>query len=307
MVAIVVISILTALLLPAIQGVIGAGKEGSVRSEISQLESAVATFKQKFGVDPPSAIKIYEGAEDTMASGTPPNWAIDTTPEEMALPLRARSRALIQRMWPNYNFSVGQDLNGDGDQEDAFILDASTTLVFFLGGVASNSGTPGATGVPRGFSKNPATPFAVPSSTSEQRDGPYFEFAPSRLRKAPALIPITSDAFHFLQYRDQFENLDGLYLYLSSYEGTGYISTDIPPGVPLGNAYQTSSNGPAHKAKTFQIISPGRDGLYGNNVTFTDPDGSVVYNTSDANNNGLQANSAAYDNLTNFAQGRLKP
>lgn len=308
MIAIVVIAILAAFLLPAIQGITGTAKDSAVRNEISQLESAIATFKAKYGIEPPSAIKIYEGREDAMAmgGGIPPNWAIDTTPEEMANPLRAKSRTLIQRMWPNYNFSIDQDLNDDGDSEDVYILDASTTLIFLLGGVVTNNGTAGLVGTPQGFSKNPETPFKF-ATAGELREGPYFEFQPSRLRKAPEITQAT-DKFQILQYFDPLGTTTNLYLYLSSYDGNGYVAKDIPDDIPIGTAYVTASGAGAafHKPKSFQIISAGADGIYGDNKLTTDPKGSVVYNTSESNN-GLKTNTGAYDNITNFAPGRLKP
>jgi len=284
LVAIVVISILAAFLLPAIQGIVGTTKDAAVRNEISQMESAIATFKQKYGIEPPSSIVICESSMD---------WTSNTS-----------SKALIQRMWPNYDFA-DQDLNNDGTPDDVFALDGSASLVFFLGGVVKNSGTPGEVGSPQGFSKNPSKPFAIPA-VGEVREGPYFEFAPSRLRKAPGLSSVITDDFQILQYSDQFANLDGLYIYLSSYDGSGYVDADIPAAIPLGKAYQTSANGPAQKPKSFQIISPGADGIYGGNKDETLSDGSVVFNTTESNN-GLKTNKFAYDNITNFAPGRLRP
>lgn len=326
LVAIVVITILAAFILPAVTGVFGTAKESSVRNEISQLESAIATFKQKYGIEPPSYIKLYESPDtgDDMTSADP-SWRKDTTADEMTYPHRVASRALIQRMWPNFDFSIARDLDHDGNTTDYYILRGSDCLVFFLGGMLQfgpgTDGQPGVAGtdddgangaddaaelgflgsddtaVLAGFSKNPANPFATPTN-GEVREGPFFEFTTSRLRKSGIMTaPAPAD---FLRYLDPLGGQTSPYLYLSSYDGTGYHTADIPASTNLSGPFLTASGGPAQKQKNSQIISPGADSLYSLSG------GSVIYDISQSNN-GLGTNNAAYDNITNFSNGRLKP
>jgi len=269
LVAITVIAVLAAFLLPAIQGIVGTTKDAAVRNEISQMESAIATFKQKFGIEPPSGITL---CEDNSGWTNPAN---------------ATSKALIQRMWPNFDFTMNAyDFNDNSATTDTFTLTGSECLVFFLGGVQKN-------GALYGFSKNPSDPF---ETTSTNREGPFFEFAPSRLKPTP----VTANAPAKV-YVDGLGGQTNPYVYLSSYDGQGYRVADIPASTNLSGPYLTASGGIPHKQKSFQIISPGADTFYSASM------GSVVYDTSAASNNGLGTNKESYDNITNFAPGRLRP
>lgn len=346
LVAIVIISVLAAFLLPAIQGIVGTGKEAAVRAEISQLESAIATFKQKYGIEPPSSIRLYEAATGD------PSWATDSANDAS----RVASRAIIQRIWPNFDFTLNRDINGDQVRNSVFQLYGPECLVFFLGGVNTYSPgvdlKPGVAGTdddgngvvdddneyfysgsddtvaltPSGFSKNPSNPFVV--GAGQVSEGPFFEFVPSRLAN--------SSATNFKVYRDPLGGQTTPYYYLSSYEGSGYkrFGLDGRPGVagfdddsdskidfddaPTNTIpdvaeinwagsddefpsatfvmYQQSSGGVAHKPKSFQIISPGIDGLYGVGGVFD----------ISQSNSGLSSKDD-YDNITNFASGKLKP
>src|SRR6266478_515572 len=59
MVVIVIISVLLALLLPAIGIVRVKVNEARVTSEINGLPPAITTFKSKYGAEPPSRLSIY--------------------------------------------------------------------------------------------------------------------------------------------------------------------------------------------------------------------------------------------------------
>jgi prepilin-type N-terminal cleavage/methylation domain-containing protein len=323
LVAIVVISILAAFLLPAIQGVIGTGRVAAVRNEISQLEAAIANFKAKYGVEPPSFIRLYE-------SGTgDPSWETDTSNDA----LRLTSRAIIQRIWPNFDFKLNRDINGDHDRTGVFDLCGPECLVFFLGGVYTYA--PGAdlkpgdalsdddgNGVidddneyfyagsddtvvytPSGFGKNPANPFVV--AVGQVAEGPFFEFHPSRLKQSKIVNG-------FFVYFDSIPGQLNPYIYFNSREGRGYSttmsaagtwrnidgveSTFISKGYMQRAYYQSISNqvdptsAVAHKPKSYQIISPGADYRYGVGGVFNpdQPNGGLSSNPKeDANNNGI--------------------
>ncbi|MFN0198823.1 MAG: type II secretion system protein [Planctomycetaceae bacterium] len=120
-VVITVIAVLIAMLIPAVQSVRQRVWVARVRSEISSLEGAIAQFKAKFGIEPPSHIDF------TRTSGEYP----------------AATRALLRQLWPDIDLTYAAGMDGND-------LDGSECLVFFLSGVGNT-----------GFSTNPTTPFAT--------------------------------------------------------------------------------------------------------------------------------------------------
>jgi prepilin-type N-terminal cleavage/methylation domain-containing protein len=288
---IIILGILMALLLPAINRAKITANEARVVSEIKQLDAAIAAFKVQYGVEPPSKISIY-----TTSAG----WSSD-----------AYSSGLIKRIWPQFDFTMG---TGSGTTFPStwgaqLKMNSGECLMFFLGGIIQN-------GAPTGFAKNPAYPFSPPGVVPN-RTGPFLEFDPGRIKD--------SDGNGILEFFDPLPNQTAPYLYFSSYEGNGYRvagtitnielpldstgtnfttlrdvyrasnTASTPPATPQATA-TGSQLLPAQKPQTWQIISPGYDASYGLGG---------VYNTS-LTNNGLQ-NMNDYDNLTNFAGGRLKP
>ncbi len=286
MIVIVVIAILMGMLLPAVMGVFGSGREAQVQIEIRSLEQGIAAFKAQFGVEPPSSITLAEAPAD----------------------FRPRDQAILRRMWPRISFTAGGglptfDLNGNntpGEANTTLTLRGAECLVFFLGGVRARDGSTLLNAV-SGFSRNPLNPFSSPA-LGEVRDGPFFEFKGTRLVNSN----VNSD---FLVYIDPLPGHAAPYapyFYASSYEGRGYLATDLinnptPPPTPantqLASAYYLSPTNPINP-RTFQIISPGPDHLYG--------DGGPYNETAYATNCNLTS-TRDYDNLTNFHNGRLKP
>ncbi|MEI6536716.1 MAG: type II secretion system protein, partial [Verrucomicrobiaceae bacterium] len=125
LVVIVIISILMAFLLPAISGVRKSARIAQVRTEISSLESAIVSFKQKYGVDPPSRVVLHETAT---------GWTSDPD-----------SRGKIRQIWPQFDFTVARNFNLNGTAGDtggplsatpeAVAISQGECLVFFLGGI----------------------------------------------------------------------------------------------------------------------------------------------------------------------------
>lgn len=303
MVVVVVIAILMALLLPAIGRVRTNVMEAKVITEINGLSSAIAAFKAKYGAEPPSRISIYL---------TTAGWNGDPT-----------SRGIIRSIWPQFDFSMTMpDPNNVGNTRTAYPAYWTTTvnlnsgecLLFFLGGVMGENAS-GPNQVPTGFAKNPMYPFA-PTIANANREGPFFEFTDiSRIRDI--------DGNGMNEWYDPLPGQTNPYLYFSSYEGRGYVVSgtynELPSGGTLLDVYRVSPTlqAPgsatqglsAQKSQSFQIISPGYDGNYGSGGVFN----------SSLNNSGLISgfdtstppnpiyDTAAYDNLTNFNGGRLKP
>ncbi|MFH1302256.1 MAG: prepilin-type N-terminal cleavage/methylation domain-containing protein, partial [Planctomycetota bacterium] len=270
MVAIVIILILLGLLIPAIGAVRLRAQQSQVRAEITSLEAAITSFKTDFGIDPPSYIKLYEDSGATWDQ---------------------HSKSLITKMWPQFVFGANRDINNDGDTTDVFTLNAGECMVFFLGGVFESTGK-----APNGFSKNPANPFSI-ASGGTNRQGPYFEFDTSRFTDI--------DGDNAAEYKDAFPSQQLPYLYLSSYGGRGYRTSELPSipalGVNVTNVYHQGTPGatlgPAYKPKSFQIISPGADSRYGTGGNY-DPDKNFPSTPTDR--------TVEADNITNFVGGSLK-
>jgi prepilin-type N-terminal cleavage/methylation domain-containing protein len=277
---IVVISILVALILPALRGASRNVRVTEVKTEIEALDRAIADFKAVFGVEPPSRIVLYE-----QASG----WT-NTDPETR------RSKALIRRLWPQFDFTINRDINRDGDTDDVIAITGAECLVFFLGGlfIPNNQGDFTQGGAMVGFSKNPANPFSFASANSA-RVGPFHEFKPNRL------VILDPTGRKIPSYLDPLPDQSAPILYLSSYEGRGYEQADLAvfgdTSLDMSNVYrQNSNNGPPWNGKSYQIISPGFDGRYGVGGKF-DP------NTAETDLTGNRE--PERDNITNFHNSTL--
>jgi prepilin-type N-terminal cleavage/methylation domain-containing protein len=332
LIVIVIIGVLVGLIGPAVMRAFRTARDAQVRAEVSQLEAAVTSFKTTYGVEPPSRIVLFEaGADGADAGGNDWDDVSSFTPAGEL----ARSRAIIRRIWPQFDFALARDLNLDGDSTDVVTLNGSQCLLFFLGGGRD------AAGAMIGFAKNPTNPFA----TGGSREGPFFEFRLDRVRAGAT--------GQFPTYVDAYPQQSRGYVYFSSNDGRGYRplgadgragvtgvdddgngKTDFldagntvpdpaevgfagsddesPPGGPASVYMQevSASASAAYKAQTFQIISPGVDGKFGvgglfkaedqqNSLKTRRPDGTMGTDSDFVN--GV----AEYDNITNFHGGRL--
>ena len=311
MIVITIIAILMSLLLVGVQAARTAARVASVTVEFKNMEKSIADFKAKFGSEPPSGIVLFEAIAGWTGS----------TPSSAAV---SRSRALIRQIWPDFDFTIARDINGDGDLTDTITLNGAECLVFFLGGVNSTNvvdrtgttigtvGAPITSWAPLGFSTNPANPFARGGS----RLGPYHDFNIGRLINRDG----ATDAEGLPEYLDPLPGQLNPILYASSYGGKGYRDADVQlTGTSTYNAYATPPTvfsyvyrrytgttypasvanftaAPAFNAKSCQLISPGVDGEYGW--------GGVL-------NTGMQLieprpeRSPERDNITNFKGGTL--
>lgn len=130
---IVVISILIALLLPAINGARRRATIAQVRTEISAIESACVAFEKEYGIHPPSRIVIPQTAAlwaTPADGGVAPNLY---TAQEIR-----ESKAIIRQFWPQFDFAYtagAPDIDGDGTTGgNAIVLSNAECLAFFLGG-----------------------------------------------------------------------------------------------------------------------------------------------------------------------------
>ena len=314
-VVILILTVLAALLMPALTGAQRSARRAKAVAEITQLASALELFKSTYGMYPPSYIVLRES--DAYDMGNPDH---------------AHSVRMLRRLWPNISLNIGGsgshswDINRNGDDDDTITLRGAECLVFFVGGVlgAQFDADSPASCLGIGFSKDPSNPFST--STSASRYGPFFEFAGARFMNG------VSDTELMPEYEDVFGN-DMPLAYFSSYEGQGYQQNNVTwPGSPSW-AYRTSTTvspsclqGPNPyvlndkstgecgvladydsgdpddtplvtywKRQSYQIICAGEDGLFG---------AGGYYNPESAKGAGL-ASIADWDNLANFAEGAL--
>lgn len=275
LVAISIVALLVGLLLTGVQSARSSVQTAQVAHEIRNLETALTQFHAEFGMYPPSSITLY---------GTSAGWSGDI-----------RSRTIISKLWPQYNFNQPLPAPyGTGSVS----LNGAQCLVFFLSGFydreVDNDGNPLNRGF-RGFSKNPLIPF---SPEGDNRIGPFLELQLDKLSPNPTSSGQTAGAGYV--YLDAFPGQTVPIWYLSSYEGRGYRIGELPDGMVdvYRQAQGPNTTGPnpqtqAWMAKSYQLISPGRDGLYGNGG---------YYNSSATSN----LNPADWDNVTNFSSGTLR-
>ena len=271
-----IIAILLALLLPAIARIINNANNAEVSAEFSRLTTGITSFKSDHGgIEPWSSIVLTEDPGTT--------------------PWRTESRSRIRRIWPQFNFTVQIDFNGDGAfagdtsgntpglSTGEIGLSASECLVFFLGGMRTLQPLEGL----MGFSKNPLNPF---SRSGENRETSYFEFDPDQF--------VDADGDGMLDYMDSLSNQQTPILFVSSNNGQGYSTAD-------GNLnfYVQADGTTPWKPNSFQLISPGEDGEFGF---------SPVINSASLPQGAPQQYSDDYtvpqnqpDNITNFSQGTL--
>ncbi len=278
---ILILAVLIALFLPALNGALKTAKNAAVGAEINQLAQALASFKAQYGDYPPSRIYLAENGDYTVVTSNV-SLSVAGASQDITLgQLAQRSDAALRKFFPRVvlNTSGGPvfannsprwyDFNGDGylltnGVPQAYILQGHECLVFFLGGIplqtASGYGM-------TGFGKDPTNPFTnnLPTSTnySNNRQAPFFEFNPGRLVLDPT-NPYPALAFPQIPgYLDSLGNSLGsgqinFYAYFSAYGNGGYDPNDV-------NFTETDGNGPL--GLTF-------------NVTFPVPVGGTSTNTS---------------------------
>ncbi|WP_337173829.1 hypothetical protein [Paludisphaera sp.] len=251
LVVIVVMTLLIALLLPAINGAVRTARNTAAQANLTQLANALAAFKAKHGEYPPSRVLLWEdGWFRTGDTTVMPGVAGQT--DLTAGQLAQRSLQHMRKFFPKATFSTSgavwtnlnqwYDFNGDGqfgglnptsgayEPSRPILLQGHQCLVFFLGGLPQQTDEGYSM---TGFAKNPSNPFtpavlpAVATSStffSQNREAPTFEFAANRLLSAaPGEFP---------GYMDSLGNTLGggqinFIAYFSAYGNNAYDPNDV--------------------------------------------------------------------------------
>ncbi|MFO0919075.1 MAG: hypothetical protein U0872_12270 [Planctomycetaceae bacterium] len=269
------------------------------KTEMGGLASSIASFKQKFGSEPPSNITLSETGTWTGSSDL------------------VASLIKLRTIWPQFNSALTYDFNLDGDANDVISLSGPECLVFFLGGPTtfvdadsdrlydSNENVVQV----NGFSKNAADPFGPMASGTATREGPFYtSFTLDRLISNPSNTYIYS-------FADPFPGTQKPYLYASSNDGQGYREDASGNALDFGTApaamtyyyrqgAETSAapfTSPFWNKNSFQIISAGADRKYGIGGPYQKGELAIP-----------SGQSATYrdderDNITNFSDGVLVP
>ena len=238
LVVILIIGILLALLIPAVAAAVKAAKNAQVGAEISNITTALADFKNKYGEYPPSRIILHNSGDYNPTNATQLFGAGDITVGD----LNQRTARAMKKFFPragaffNTSGSGGTTFPWDGTTGTAaanyVVLQGHECLVFFLGGIpsATPDGNGGFTYAMTGFGKDPVNPF---NPQSPNRNVPLYEFSPSRLQDINNFTsPSNGGPNGFPSYVDPVSGTTAPrpYAYFSSYGNNGYDPNDDNSG-----------------------------------------------------------------------------
>lgn len=230
LVVIIIIAALITLVVPALIGGRTTMQIAQAKTEISNLDTAIAAFKNEFGVHPPSRFVIPPSADQTN-----------------------QSQRILRRIWPQVQGDGGLVAPSSGP----VTLNGAECLVLFLGGTFEVDANGRFTYL--GFSKNPRTPFAKGGA----RIGPFYEFSAivDRLQDL--------DGNGFAVMVDSIDGSESPYLYLTpqgykpaSNNNNNTSTAPIHSGGALAEAYRQTATA-YWKPKDYQLISAGLDGQFG--------------------------------------------
>ncbi len=228
LIVITIIGILATLTTAAVIKAIGKGDELRLRNEISQLASSVEAFKQHFHVGyVPDRIVLPPGADPSGAT-----------------------QQYFKSLWPRLNPAV---LLNDSFSHtywgvptgQTWVLQGDQCLVFFLGGTADAGGNR------IGWSTDGTDPMKQTGS----RVSPFFAFPTDRLR-----VFSGPNRFGYPSFVDVIGSSP--YLYFSTGRADNNYQNAITLAAGTITPYQISSTRFANPTG-FQIVSAGRDGVFG--------------------------------------------
>ena len=313
LVVVSIIAVIMALLLTGIGKVRDAGTRADTMARITAINTAIGTYKSQM-----NAKYIPAGQIDLdpklNASGVPTNPTylqvigqfrlmsqyppVSNPNNPNELNVNCFEARYIVSMFPRANPAslIDPSTSLGYTQIPQTNLDANQTLLFFLNGMQMPDGA-GHT-VFTGFSSNPQFPFnPAQQGIVESRKGPYLELTASQLSVGAA----KSGQQSFARVLDAY---DAPFAYFSAWEGkanyylvnvnpnTGYTglnnaATGTPVPYQANQAYTAiSPTSPASfvNANGWQIISAGKDGLFGTTGFWTTTSSNDPYAADDLAN-----------------------
>lgn len=283
LVVIAIIGVLMSLLLAAVTKVSGRAEEIKTRTDITQLGIGIQSFQTKYSITdpPPSRILLRKRLSDYRPTGMPQD-------------IEADSKAFILKLWPRISATTQIDWDGTTSPTGPWLLEGQECLVFFLGGIPTNAAGQRHCS---GFSSNPADPSSHIKNPAEgNATNKFFDFVDARLKERHDYNqPTSMGSWPFWAYADGYGKIP--YGYFSSYKGAnGYnrYGTNNQRGVsdcsllPAGRWFNGDPHAPCnvwpyatigsggphyHNPNTYQIISAGRDKLFGSGSINPDTDG----------------------------------
>jgi general secretion pathway protein G len=247
LVVIAIIATLIGLLLAGVMKAYGKVPEVQTRTEISQLEAALAAFMSDYQLsDPPPSVLVLH--------------------EDMNYGATAVEQQSLQFLKKTFGRTLGTggviDWNGDGAANGPWVLEGEQCLVFYTGGIPTVAG-----GVPGclGFSTNNANPASNPLG---KRNGPYMTFKTNRLK-----VLTNKAGTPWFVYLDAYQSdrsalgktLGGVpYAYFSSTgnNNSGYGANGGLDCTTIGAAAYRDAAGIFMNSNKYQIISAGADGQF---------------------------------------------
>ena len=250
MIVIAIIGILASLATVGVMKALEKGKMVAARTEISQLEAAIAAAKQNLGgVDYlPSEIILYNTTAGFNTNASSVSTANFLT---KAFGKAWQSNPSCPWMGPSYTGTY------------PVVLTGMEALVYWLGGVRDGSGTF------QGFSSNPAAPWDTTNARYKLK-GPFYDFDAVRvLNNTSTTVPTFVNSWN------------GSYAYFSSSDYATFVTTPYSPrngGGLISPLLRTNTT--FYNPKTFQIISSGPDQAFGSGGVHTPGVGNYALSAS---------------------------
>jgi prepilin-type N-terminal cleavage/methylation domain-containing protein len=286
--------------------------------EISDAQTGLVNFMQKFGVDrpPPSRLVLFPRANLYTGATFGPQLEGDSLQYlEMAFRGLKNSTSPFQSAGPGTGIQWNQNIPLS---DNGMVLEGDQCLVFFLGGIQVSSGTLNEC---LGFSTDRNNPM----NPAGDKIQPFFEFKAERLvtlKAAPngprKLVNVGNAAgLPFFSYLDAYGKQP--FAFFSSYKKADnynrYVNTSVSPPTGFSDCDSLGvwayNNGIKYQnSETFQIISAGRDGQFGQGSVLvpgpastwtpaTADQSTALYNLAGTNPK------AGFDDMANFSDRML--
>jgi type II secretory pathway pseudopilin PulG len=310
LVVITIIGILAGFITGAAIRVRYSSRKAVIKTELSQLDMALQSYKQKHGEFPPDFANVNNAVP--------------------AVALDARTAVLrhLRKAFPRYQPVGSGAMTNDWDRFcydvnnnygiNPATFDAASALVFWLGGLPET--TAAAAWKPAGFHSDPQFPFKQGLPRTE----PFFDFKAERLVAPPVASTlrysppgdITAPYVYFRAQRlmSAAEQYEYGYVAGGNFVPLAFANTATDFAVPyLDQPVNPNANLPAptprrawRNQETFQIVCPGFDNLFGGGNLFRFSRVGQELDASGSPATVLPMNDANFDNIANFSEGTLE-